>query len=83
LPYLAIRGTGQGLLLIQVDGAYLTHKHFSLLTTTLQGADIDDKCYTTCSFHIGASTSAKDAGISDVHIKMLGRWKSNAHQLYV
>ena len=59
--------------------------HFSsLLMTTLQGAGIDDKCYTTHSFHIGAATLAKDAGISDVHIKMLlGHWKSNTYQLYV
>jgi len=67
-----------------VDGAYLTHQHFSsLLTMTLQGADVDDKRYTTHSFPIGAATLAKDTGISDVYIKMLGRWKSNAYQLYV
>lgn len=84
LPYLAARGSCPGPLFIQADGAYLTRQHFtSLLTSTLQRAGIDDKRYTTHSFRIGAATSAKDAGISDVHIKMLGRWKSNAYQLYV
>jgi len=34
---------------------------------TLQGADIDDKCYTTHSFRIGAATSAMDAGISNAY----------------
>ena len=66
------------------DGSHLTRQRFaSLITNTLQLAGIDDKRYTTHSFRIGAATSAKDAGISDVHVKMLGRWKSNAYQLYV
>ena len=84
LPYLAIRGARPGPLFIQTDGAYLTRQHFSsLLTSTLHSAGIEDKRYTTHSFRIGAATSAKEAGISDVHVKMLGRWKSNAYQLYV
>ena len=78
LPYLAIRGAHLGPLFIQAVGAYLMHQHFSLLTTTLQDASIDGKCYTTHSFRIGAATLAKDAGISDVHIKVLGHWKSNS-----
>ena len=35
------------------------------------------------SFRIGAATTAKEKGISDVHIKMLGRWQSSAYQLYI
>ena len=31
----------------------------------------------------GAATTAKEAWISDVHINMLGRWKSPAYQLYI
>ena len=41
------------------------------------------KGYSTHSFRIGAATVAKEAGISNVHIKMLGHWNSDAYQLYV
>ena len=66
------------------DGSFLTRQQFALLiSNTLKLAGIDDKHYNTHSFRIGAATSAKEAGFSDVQIKMLGRWKSEAHQLYV
>ena len=35
------------------------------------------------SFRIGAATSAAAAGIPDHYIKTLGRWLSNAYQLYI
>ena len=54
-----------------------------MVAECLQQAKIDSRGYSTHSFRIGMATSAKDAGISDVHIKMLGRWKSEAYQLYV
>ena len=39
--------------------------------------------YNTHSFRIGAATSASPANISDTHIQMLGRWRSNAFQRYI
>ena len=84
IPYLVIRGAKPGPLFVFADGLYLTRQRFaSLVTSTLQRAGIDDKRYNTHSFRIGAATTAKEAGISDIHIKMLGRWKSSAYQLYV
>ena len=86
LPYLAIRGARPGPLFVLKDGSYLTRQRFAnMISTTLQQAGIDDKLYATHSFRIGAATTAKEAGVdvSDVHIKMLGRWKSNAYQLYI
>ena len=66
------------------DGTYLTRRLFAMsLANSLQEAGVDSKGYNTHSFRIGAATTAKEKGISDVHIKMLGRWKSNAYQLYV
>ena len=35
------------------------------------------------SFKIGAATSARQAGIADMHIKKLGQWKSDAYQHYI
>ena len=84
LPYLALRGPTQGPLFTYQDGSYLTRQRFTTsLRRTLLQAGIDDSNYAAHSFRIGAATTAKDAGISDVHVKMLGRWKSNAYQLYV
>ena len=84
LRYLAIRGAKPGPLFILKDGTYLTRQRFAaLLSHTLLQAGISDKRYTTHSFRIGAATSAKDSGISDVHVKMLGHLKSKAYQLYV
>ena len=66
------------------DGTYLTRGIFSArLADTLQEAGIDSKGYNTHSFRIGVATTANEKGISDVNIKMLGRWKSNAYQQYV
>ena len=84
MPYLALRGPKQGPLFRYQGGNYLTRQTFiTLLRTTLRQAGLDDSQYAAHSFRIGAATTAKEAGISDVHIKMLGRWKSNAYQLYV
>ena len=81
-PYLAIRGARLGPLFVLEDGWYLTHQHFvTMVSSTLKHAGVNDKLYTTHSFRIGAATTAKDAGVPDVHIKMLGRWKSNSGQL--
>ena len=63
------------------DGLFFTRQQYALLiSNTLKLAGIDDKHYNTHSFRIGA---AKEAGFSDVQIKMLCRWKSEAYQLYV
>ena len=84
VPYLAVRGASPGPLFMFEDGSFLTRPRFAtMISKTLRQAGIDDKQYATHSFRIGAATTAKEAGISDVHIKMLGRWKSNAYQLYV
>lgn len=39
--------------------------------------------YNTHSFQIGAATSAKALGISDVYIKLLGWWRNSAYQGYI
>ena len=84
LPYLAIRGSAPGALFISERGAPLTRAQFkTLLSATLQKAGLDDSNYNTHSFRIGAATSAKAVGISDVHIQLLGRWRSSAYLGYI
>ena len=62
----------------------LTRLHLSkALSVILKQIGLDDQKYNTHSFHIGVATSAKVAGVSDSHIKMLGHWQSSAYQLYI
>ena len=84
MPYLAIRGAQAGPLFTTRDGKHLTRQLFcSNLNTILQKMKLKTPHYNTHSFRIGAATSAKKAGISDVHIQMLGRWKSQAYLQYI
>jgi len=85
LPYLAARGAIPGPLFICKGGNVpLSQQLFrSLLSDVLKQSGLDDTLYNTHSFRIGAATSAKEAGISDTDIKMMGRWKSEAYQLYI
>ena len=78
LPYLAIRGNRPGPLFIQEDGRMLTRQSFS--STRLQLAEGN---YNTHSFRIGAAMTAMEAQIPETHIKMLGRWHSDAYQTYI
>lgn len=39
--------------------------------------------YSGHSFRRGAATSAREAGLSDAEIQLLGRWKSDAYKLYI
>jgi len=82
--YLAIQGAQVGPLFITEDGKHLTRQLFSSnLNTILEKMKIDTSRHNTHSFHIGVAKSAKEAGISDAHIQMLGRWKSQAYLQYI
>ena len=84
VAYLAIRGSKPGPLFILPDGRWLTRTIFSsAIDNILSKLHMDKGSYNTHSFRIGAATSAIEAGISDVQVKMLGRWKSDAYQRYV
>ena len=84
LPYLAIRGSKHGPLFIMANKHYLTPTLFrTSLHQILKSSGLSTQEYNTHSFRIGAATSAKAAGISDLHIKMLGRWQSDAYQSYI
>ena len=84
LPYLALQGGQPGPLFILEDGSFLTRSSFTtLLRNTLNSAGIDSSKFASHSFRSGAATTAADTGMAEVHIKMLGRWASEAYQVYI
>ena len=54
--------------------------HIKHLATSL---GLDSSRYSGHSLHIGGATSATKAGLSQWQIKMLGRWNSQAYQVYI
>lgn len=71
-------------LFIHQDGSPLTRDQFvRWVKEALRAAGIDSSKYTGHSFRIGAASAAAQAGIPDHLIKALGRWESEAYQLYI
>ena len=84
LSYMAVRGPGPGPLFRFRDGKPLTRERFvQQVRAALSQAGINYKGYSGHSFRIGAATTAAKRGVADATIKMLGRWKSSAYQLYI
>ena len=81
--YLARWGGTPGLLFLFSDSKWLTRGSFSTaLNKALEGLQMDPSQFNIHSFRIEAATSAKQTGISDSHLKALGRWRSDAYQNY-
>ena len=84
LSWLVRRGQGPGPLFHFSSGALLTRPQFvSKLRQALSEAGISPEGFSGHSFRSGADTTAAQKGISDTHIKQLGRWKSQAYQRYI
>lgn len=82
--YMAVRPGPPGALFVSQDGSPLTRDAFvSAVKQALLSAGIDNSAYSGHSFRIGAATAAARAGIPAFLIKLLGRWESEAFQLYV
>ena len=82
--YLTRRGSKPGPLFILPTNQSMTRVMFSTaLKKAFQKLNMHPHHFNTHSFRIGAATSAKRAGISDSHLKALGRWRSNAYLKYV
>ena len=83
MAYLSQRGSSSGPLFCLQDGRPLS---LGLLTQWLRriltAAGITGN-FSSLSFHIGAATVAAHNGIPVHLIQALGRWTSNAYQLYV
>ena len=84
LAYMVQRGPGPGPLFKFQDGKPLTCQRFvARVREALTSAGVDSSAYSGHSFRSGAATTAAKCGVSDAVIKMLGRWKSSAYQLYI
>lgn len=84
LSYLAKRNSQPGPLFITKEGKAWTSTMFRIaFKSLLTELKLDKQCYNTHSFRIGAATSASLANMSDTHIQLLGRWRSNAFQRYI
>ena len=82
--YLVVRGSQPGALFIERDGTTLTRRLFSkALKEIFDELHLNYGAFNTHSFRIGAATTANQVGMSDINIKTLGRWKSNAYQSYI
>ena len=84
LCYLQQRGPEAGPLFKFSDGKPLTRPRFVVrIREALSQAGVQFKHYSGHSFRIGAATTAVRQGVAETTIKMLGRWKSSAYQLYI
>jgi hypothetical protein len=83
LAYLVVRGNEDGPLFL-LKGQPLTRPQLvSELRKSLSLAGLEPEKYAGHSFRIGAATTAAACGVPVDVIKTLGRWKSQAYQLYV
>ena len=84
LAFLAMRGPGEGPLFRFESGEALTRPRLvSALRKVLAQAGFQLEDYAGHSLRIGAATTAAACGVPVDTIKALGRWKSQAYQLYV
>ena len=83
LDYLVRRGNSPGPLFIRQSGLPLSRSLLtSWLRSIIEGAGIPGN-FSSHSFRIGAATVAARNGVPDHLIQTLGRWTSNAYQLYI
>ena len=83
LACLVLRGPGEGPLFHYEDRRPMTRQRLvTALRKVLSEAGLEPSQYAGHSFRIGAATTAAVCGIPVATIKTLGRWKSEAYQLY-
>lgn len=84
LTWLVYRGNFPGPLFLFQSGAHLTRARLvEELRKAMERTGLEPNQFSGHSFRIGAATAAAARGIPDSQIKLLGRWKSAAFQLYL
>jgi len=83
MSYLVSRGDAPGPLFLFTNGQPLTRTNLmDWLRQILASAQIPGN-FSSHSFRIGAATVAARNGVPDHLIQTMGRWSSNAYQLYI
>ena len=77
------RGGGLGPLFIRENGQPFTRELLSTWLKRILGSAGVQGNFSSHSFRIGAATAAAQAGVPDHLIQTLGRWSSNAYQVYI
>ena len=80
--YLNIRGLHEGSLFVDSKNIPLTKHKFSRWLKNCCRISKINPPFTSHSFRVGGANLAAQLGRSDAEIKILGRWKSNANNLY-
>ena len=80
--FLALRGSSEGPLFTFSDGCPLTRQQLSSTVQSILHSAGYTGSYSGHSFRIGAATTAAARGVPDHLIKTLGRWSSDAYQIY-
>ena len=84
MDYLVHRGHNPGPLFVLHDGSPTPRLFFTdQLSVAISQCGLNPAKYKGHSFRIGAASHAADRGLSDVQIRTLGRWKSNAFHKYI
>ena len=82
--YLSFRGRSGGPLFCLADLEPVPRTYFiSKLNLLFSFCGLDNRFYKSHSFRIGAASFYASMGLSDEHIRLLGRWKSNAFRRYI
>ena len=83
MAYLSLRGNSAGPLFLFQDGRPLSRATVTeWLRQIMASARVPDN-FSSHSFCIGAATVAACNGVPDHLIQVMGRWSSNAYQLYI
>jgi len=84
VQYLIVQGSTPGPLFLLPNKKALKRVYFSkILHNVFEELSMSPHQFNTRSFQIGVSTTAKQAGVSDSHLRTLGRWRSDAYLKYV
>ena len=81
--FLALCGSSEGPLFTFSDGRPLTRQQLSSTVQSILHSAGYTGSYSGHSFRIGAATTAAAWGVPDHMITTLGRWSSDAYQIYI
>ena len=83
LAYLSLRGDSPGPLFLLQNGQPLSRTILTDWLRQIMSASGIPGNFSSHSFRIGAASVAARNGVPDHLIQVLGRWTSNAYQLYI